>query len=402
MKLLWTLAAALALATALPVATASYFDPHRPSFSPSWAEGWYLPVVTDPNHSDKDAPASFGVIFGAAPRAPLSWNASAVMLLTQEHTGKGRLRNDTATNLGFTLRAGGAPVTQDPSPDALPDFLVTAASSGDDDESQGALRAAFQGDDCSVAVAVGGAGATITCAGPPEFYGPDDESPEAWAASLPLPLHWYALSMATPVVYSLQRRGGITAGRGWMHAEKNWGEAFPEAWVWAQGASRDGGSSFVLAGGVAPVPGLPPGLGPEIWLAGVHVGALAWKIHPWDPTKFSVELDDTSESTMTTLRLTATAPWAGRELRMVVRAPNDSFSELLCPTRAGFKPDSDHSYAATATLELWTLQARCGWGRWLRGSRRVLIHSEVIEGAALELGGTRRRGAGRDGAAAAE
>lgn len=37
------------------------------------------------------------------------------------------------------------------------------------------------------------------------------------------------------------------SGTGFAHMEKNWGDAFPEQWVWAQGVSRDGKVSDLLA-----------------------------------------------------------------------------------------------------------------------------------------------------------
>jgi hypothetical protein len=100
-----------------------------------------------------------------------------------------------------------------------------------------------------------------------------------------LKLHWYVYSMATPINYKLtlldtaspeapatmpdihqqqQQPAGSSSsssssasahhqvaaatdgaavgfsGSGFAHMEKNWGAAFPEQWVWAQGISGDG------------------------------------------------------------------------------------------------------------------------------------------------------------------
>ncbi len=51
-------------------------------------------------------------------------------------------------------------------------------------------------------------------------------------------LHWYVYSLATPVTWAFhdpQMTDEPLTGEGFAHMEKNWGRAFPDKWVWAQG-----------------------------------------------------------------------------------------------------------------------------------------------------------------------
>jgi hypothetical protein len=391
---------------------ASFFDPHLPSFSPSWAEGWYLRIVTDLENSDTGAPRSLGLIFGQTPRALRSWNGSDVMLLVQQEQGEA-LKIKENVNPEFNVTYHGQVIKDDPDIDSPTNFEITAASSNWND----VLHASFDNEDCSIAAAIGNKELSITCNGDPAPYGPDFESPEGNLFSrFPtgiVGLHWYVESMRTPVMYTLATTDDSNSpkyitGKGWMHAEKNWGESFPDSWIWAQGTTQhrcsslennDGGkssgerqTSFVLAGGVPPSPLLPSGLGPEVYLATVHVGdQLQWRLHPWDPASFSVQVescgDDGDPEPYSTLKFSVKQPLEGREVEIFIKAPLDSFSELNCPTKHGFAPDSSHSYTAIATVKLYTLADCQGFGC---KKERVLIHDEVIEDVALEFGGNRR------------
>lgn len=394
---------------------ASLFDPHLPSFSPSWAEGWYLRVVTDldSKSTDKGAPRSLGVVFGQTPRGRRSWNTTEIVILIQQESGD-PLKVKENVNSEFNVTYRGDFIRDDPDIDSPPDFEVNAASS----DWNSTLHASFNDEDCFIAAAIGNKEVEITCAGDAEPYGPDFESPEGPLFSrFPtgiVGLHWYVHSMRTPVIYTLRTTNSSNSGsedeyitgKGWMHAEKNWGESFPDSWIWAEGitqrrSKREGGkegksdarqTSFVLAGGVPPSPFLPPGLGPQIYLASVHVGdQLQWRIHPWDPAVFSVKAEPCGDSgdpePYATLKFSAVQLAQNREVEIFIKAPLDSFSELNCPTRHGFAPDTDHSYCGVATVKLYTLKECQGFGC---KKKRVLIHSEVLEDVALEFGGKKR------------
>ncbi|KAF6767087.1 hypothetical protein PSEUBRA_002454 [Kalmanozyma brasiliensis GHG001] len=111
--------------------------------------------------------------------------------------------------------------------------------------------------------------------------------PEGWIQHLGpiLPLHWYVHSSSAPAMFSLEHvaenngevelDNAVAAGRGLLHVEKNWGQAFPSGWMWAHGASALADPSFdstskerpfvrlSLAGGSI--------LGLTAFLVGVHI-----------------------------------------------------------------------------------------------------------------------------------
>jgi hypothetical protein len=203
--------------------------------------------------------------------------------------------------------------------------------------------------------------------------------------------HWFVQSLSTPVAFALAlpQPGSpdlprIVNGRGFVHVEKNWAEAFPAGWVWAQGmriSNASVKSAFVLAGGPPPSPLVPGIVAGEAWLLGVRAGALSWRFHPWDPTLFSASAQPCGDP-HATFRLTASQPLTGREVEVEVAAPARSFAPLEVPTRHGFRQHSQHSYAATARVRMYERTGGAGG--------RVLVHSAEMPASALEFGGDRR------------
>ena len=337
------------------------------------------------------------------------------MLLLEKDKHKGKpLHVVENLNPEFNVSYRGHTIEKDPAADAPVDFEVIS------ENSEGTLRAVFDHKDCAVVLSIGKYEVDINCIGNPKPYGPDMESPEEWFGQWPVGivgLHWFVHSVGTRVQYTVRhKKSDIVSGQGWMHAEKNWGQSFPDGWIWAQGIGNErqqerttagttndnnekikdkeedsGRSAFVIAGGVPRTPLLPPGLGPEIWLSSVHVGDLQWRLHPWDPTVYEVISDPCGDPSdpypYATFHLTATQPWSGRGVDLFIKAPVESFSSLNCPSSEGFKPMSDHSYSATAKVELFRLLPCKGFG--CKKEKKV-IHSEVMDDVALEFGGNRR------------
>jgi hypothetical protein len=332
-----------------------------------------------------------GVIFGHTPRSLRVWKkTSEVMLLTQDEGIP--LSIQEFANIEFNVTTAGHAIAEQPDPDSPPNFEVSAGAPF----SNNGLDASFDNDECHIFVTVGYTELAIDCDGTPEPYGPGFESPEgSFFSQFPLGLHWYVYSMRIPVKYTFKYLlGSQYYGKGWMHAEKNWGESFPDGWIWAQGFDRN--SSFVLAGGVPPSPLVPSGFGPEIYLASVHVGdRLIWRFHPWDPTSTSVQIkacgDAEDPEPFATLRFNTVQPLESREVKIFIKASLKSFSELNCPTKHGFTPSSDHSYSGVGTIKLYTITEECH--SWFRCKKeRKLIHSVVIQEVALEFGGNKRCG----------
>ncbi|SNX85164.1 uncharacterized protein MEPE_03873 [Melanopsichium pennsylvanicum] len=80
--------------------------------------------------------------------------------------------------------------------------------------------------------------------------------PEGWIQHFGflLPLHWYVHSSSAPAMFSVEHvsyspcssalsneseelKNVVAAGKGLVHIEKNWGQAFPSGWMWCHGAS---------------------------------------------------------------------------------------------------------------------------------------------------------------------
>ena len=60
------------------------------------------------------------------------------------------------------------------------------------------------------------------------------------SSSPAVPLHWYIHSLSAKVLtcrFQSPEGRVIKASSGLAHLEKNWGRAFPKAWVWAQGVT---------------------------------------------------------------------------------------------------------------------------------------------------------------------
>jgi len=414
------------------VAGASPLDPHLPSFSQSWTEGWYHRITTDTKCSDHDAPRSLGVVFGYTPRGRKSDTTTELMLLLQHGTKPLQVLSNT--NQDFDVTSHGCAVTEDPNPRSPPNFKVASKC----------LRARFKRDRCSIVAEVDGVRVEIRCEGKPVPYGPHGESPDAPFEAFPTPsVHWYVQSLATRVSYRIStrrkavdpgggideagdaadgRRRDVIKGCGWMHVEKDWGERFPHGWIWAEGVKsghrsgtyhpngtstdpessadvdrrhrrrREDPPAFALAGAIAPSPFFPQIFKKQVWLLGVRVRDLNWRLHPWDPTIFKVFPQPCGArgdpSPDATLRLLAIDLARGREVELFIKAPKSSFSELDCPCGdGGFRPLSHQSFAGAAKLNLYTLRP----GRGLLPIR-TLIHSERFEGVALEFGGSQRCG----------
>lgn len=51
-----------------------------------------------------------------------------------------------------------------------------------------------------------------------------------------------------------KKNKNISEGQGSLHMEKNWGQSFPQSWVWGQGHELEEDSIVMIAGGPLPGP----------------------------------------------------------------------------------------------------------------------------------------------------
>ncbi|RZA24665.1 MAG: hypothetical protein EOP10_09200 [Proteobacteria bacterium] len=193
--------------------------------------------------------------------------------------------------------------------------------------------------------------------------------PEGYLAVLPVPLHWYVESLASPTHYSVKVGQEETIeGDGLAHLEKNWGQVFPKAWNWLQGLSVTDDAQIALGGGAV-------GLGPvdlHAWLAGYRSPKENWTIRFSDPlTKITTEQDPCAGE----FHFKAKRP--GLEVEIDAKANPDTFGPVAVPTRDGFVENNGaESFSATLVVKTYRLR--------LKG--RELTDERTFSNAALEFG----------------
>ena len=64
--------------------------------------------------------------------------------------------------------------------------------------------------------------------------------------------HWFVFSMDSQAKVKLKQGDQEIHEFGYAHLEKNWGDGFPDAWMWSQGRDKDNKTSFAFAGGRVP------------------------------------------------------------------------------------------------------------------------------------------------------
>lgn len=226
-----------------------------------------------------------------------------------------------------------------------------------------------------------------------------------------LPLHWYVHSSSAPSIFSLEHTSlgqsgakatseisdAVAAGRGLLHVEKNWGQAFPSGWMWCHAASPLDDPALTrlsLAGGSI--------LGLTAFLVGVKVGAYDWNFTP----PFAVAPQSQSRTgvirgpglTMQrdfkakTFKLNV---WdLTRWVQVEVSGDEHSFAtQIPGPCKGGWTPAyCHHSYKCKARIRLYQ---RTSLANPVRLLRRVLARElwnlveevELSDRVALEFGG---------------
>lgn len=191
--------------------------------------------------------------------------------------------------------------------------------------------------------------------------------PEGWLGRLwrtgLLPCRYLVHTLCTPARYALSAPGGLgergsplsLAGDGTAHVETNFGESFPDGWIYAQGhasASDGEGPVFVLTGGrfrIGPV-------APLTWLLCLRLPGLP-------PLDFrTTDLDVVQVRRLSfaekEVALEARRPlWrGGPRVSLRLRAPAGSFGRegLYVPTPGGFArtPGAAESFSAVADLRV--------------------------------------------------
>lgn len=241
----------------------------------------------------------------------------------------------------YSVNARGRPVTHNPDDRSPPDFSIQFGSSGTFDVSPNQT--------VRVDVTVGNMKLYIQGSNP-EPWGPDGQGPEGWLEHLPLPLHWFVYSLGSDVsAYVLTNvdSGRVLSGtKAHLHMEKNWGESFPSAWIWAQGITV---SKVVLAlsGGVVDFEKI--GLNVTSFLVGYRNPAKGVVIN-FTPANSVTSFSHNGCVGAVSLNVT------GLDHRLAINIgslPGYMSQCILGPEKNGFKPACVESYGARASVRVY-------------------------------------------------
>ena len=331
--------------------------------------GWYSRVTADndsigficgsfPDQTSIAQPTYVGVIYSdnTVPNAKLqSWEASIPLS-------------------DFQVNKDGKAITSDPDFPSPPDFKVSFKNQG----ASGYFSSS--GDNTNVTLFIPGdkpsskgVQLSMQITGPAQYWGPNGEGPEGWAGRLPfLGLQWFVYSLASPVQYTIVLPdGNERSGRGFVHQEKNWGAAFPSAWIWAEASLPTKDVVLALAGGPTPV---GPWTVPNAWLIGYRSPAANLSFHPQDLPIITSNPDACNGV------FTMSASGPVHRLEIAFKASPDSFTRIPCPTEKGFAEYSVESYSSVANVYVYE--------RGIFGE--AMIDSQEIPNAAIEFGGKYR------------
>lgn len=193
-----------------------------------------------------------------------------------------------------------------------------------------------------------------------------------------LPLHWFVENTSGKASYHLsyKENGKIRSfqGVGHIHQEKNWGEVFPDAWMWVQAISADGQSSLALAGGDVEWGEFTF----NTFLVGYRSEDLVINFNLAD------DLLTTFEKSMDSCRGVFRLDAQNQNHRMVVtaKAPKESFGYVSIPTKNGYLPEGGiESFVAEVDVEIYEHHL-------LSLTQDRLIKKDKFRLAALEFGGS--------------
>lgn len=400
-------------------------EPQPSSLRRQWFEGWFLRIV---DHATR---SSVALIFGSLRRAgrgsrsPLSPFDEHLVVLAysdeRDATERSRhvlLDGEAARVLGRAQPSGSQP---------------TGARVSWWSDHHGGME--VSGNDVFVDVRLGGEGIAgndlrlvANISGPRilwDEHRPDHGGPEGWLSRTGLlPCHYFVHSFGSRASYTLWDRtaaAGSAAGiaprapSGWAstkprlmgeralaHVERNWGDAFPTGWVWAQATASTGDAFLVLTGGRFVIGPLTThshviGLRTRAELGGSRGSARygrrrGWPALSWDFR--TTDLDRVAEVRRPCdglLAINATSRNGRRRLELVFSAPPRSFgARIPVPTTAeGFsdQPGCRESYTAVVELTAWQRPTRDRAASAVVENDEKLVHRTHIPRAVLEFGG---------------
>lgn len=209
------------------------------------------------------------------------------------------------------------------------------------------------------------------------FFSSFSTGPEGWLHVLPLPLHWFVYSLATPGTYRWVNLTSqeVLQGSGYLHQEKNWGKSFPPEWIWTEGYDPVKNVSFAGSFGTVNFGPLP-------------VPAMLFGYRNFR-SGFAVDFRPDDSVTMKDLQpcngtASVTIESLFYSVKLHFSAEETTFGTCLCgPVADGFEPVVTESFVATAWIQV--TQHVTFWDMIFRSGD--ILEDVVLTGVALEFGG---------------
>jgi len=360
---MFVIVSSLLLVFLLTPSSANQYDPHLYPRSGPFFEGWYFRFI------DFDNKRSFGSLFGTvlpqdATKVQRPAYIGLLKNLREDRTLKDLNCFPDINDVSVTVGDGEA-VTKDPNYKSPASFVWSAGASG-----CGSVE--VKPDSASVNVTFGNVHFEAQI-GAPVAWDAAGSGPMGRLGWVPfIPLSWFVYSLGSPVLeykWLDLDSGQAYTGRGFVHMEKNWGNSFPEGWIWTQGMSSDGQASF--AGTYGPV-----GFGP-VSVPGHLVGyrnnnkGISIDFRP-DNSIISISYDGCQGYTNMTLKSVT------RKVEINIWTSPSTYSNCLYgPMYNGFRKACQESFVAHAQIVV----SKMSWFNW------KVIDSQQMDFAALEFGG---------------
>ena len=270
----------------------------------------------------------------------------------------------------INITSNGRPITTNPDYKSPPNFRWDAGALG---------FYQTEGDTTVMNFSVGGAAFVArTSGGAPWASDGSGFGPAGMLDSLPIPLHWFVQTLGARVLsYAFVGGGSEASGCGGSaHMEKNWGDAFPDKWIWAQAndccesVGEASGVAFAFSGGDLP-------LGRSVLpmqvshLAGYRssIKQLDWNFTPAD-SRLNQTIDACSGVFIFDLHHNI----LHRRLIVTMTAPPSSLRTCLWgPAAHSFAPLCAESFLTTIEIAAY--------------AREQVLDHVVLKNAALEFGG---------------
>lgn len=351
---------ALALLLARVALALHPFAPRSPPLLPRpFFNGWCL-RCTDPRTG-----ASASAIVGSFSRGRGRYASHLVAVTARAPGESGALASSSAQRVydgdacRFTRRGGEAPA------------FAFLAPCGELVSDGGALRARFSLPDG------GGGYVSVEIAG-------EDVGEAGWAgggaegwlgsrlARWALPCRYHVRSLASAARCEARADGAAFATDGaLLHAESNFGRAFPTAWTWCQAAAED--ATLLAVGGAFRV---GPAALPNTWLVKFATPDIDWAFRTTDARTSAATAALDPPPGGGTLKLAVVRRVRGETRALEIAAEGSHFLEpLAVPTKTGFSKDPGTRECLDATVRVTAL---------LDG---VEVASRTFDGACLEFGG---------------